>query len=51
LLHVLSFLKAQGIRAAEDDWPKYVEEEPEVYKQEELDALFAACTEQERLWF
>lgn len=51
--NVMSFLKAQNIRglAKKNDWPSYVEEEPEVYEQEELDALFAACNEQERLSF
>ena len=51
--NVMSFLKAQGIRGlvGKNDWPRYVEEEPEVREQEELDTLFAACDEQERLWF
>ena len=34
-----------------NDWPRYTEEEPEVYEQEELDKLFAACDAEERLWF
>jgi hypothetical protein len=34
-----------------NDWPRYTEEEPEIYEQEELDALFKACDDQERLWF
>ena len=52
-LHVLGFLKAQGIRAlvSKKDWPRFVQEEPEVYEQEELDTLFAACDAEERLWF
>lgn len=50
---VMSFLKAQGIRklVSKNDWPRYTETEPEIYEQEELDKLFAACTAQERLWF
>jgi integrase/recombinase XerD len=50
---VISFLKAQGIRGLvnKNDWPRYTEEEPEIYEQEELDALFAACDAEERLWF
>jgi site-specific recombinase XerD len=34
-------LKAQGIRglAGKNDWPRYTEEEPEVYELEELDKL------------
>jgi len=51
--NVMSFLKANGIRglAKKNDWPRYTEEEPEIYENEELDALFAACDEEERLWF
>ena len=50
---VMSFLKAQGIRGlvGKNDWPRYTEAEPEIYEQEELDALFAACHADERLWF
>ena len=51
--NVMSFLKAHGVRGLvkKADWPQYTEEEPEVYEQEELDTLFAACDAQERLWF
>jgi integrase len=51
--NVMSFLKAQGVRGlvGKNDWPRYTEEEPEIYEQEELDTLFKACDEQERLWF
>ena len=51
--NVMSFLKAHNIRglAKKNDWPSYVEEEPEVYEQAELDKLFAACDITERLWF
>src|SRR5438093_845397 len=51
--NVMTFLKAQGIRglAQKNDWPRYVEEEPEIYEREELDTLFADCEERERLWF
>jgi integrase len=51
--NVMSFLKAHNIRglAKKNDWPSYTEEEPEIYEQEELDKLFAACDGQERLWF
>jgi hypothetical protein len=34
-----------------NDWPRYTEEEPEIYEQEELDKLFAACDAEERLWY
>ena len=49
----MSFLKAQGIRGmvGKNDWPRYVEEEPEVYEREELDTLFGVCDQQEKLWF
>ncbi|MFZ0277106.1 MAG: tyrosine-type recombinase/integrase [Candidatus Sulfotelmatobacter sp.] len=51
--NVITFLKANGIRglAGKNDWPRYTEEEPEIYEQEELDKLFAACDEEERLWY
>jgi len=51
--NVMSFLKVNGIRGLvkKTDWPRYTEEEPEIYEQEELDALFNACDDQERLWF
>jgi integrase len=51
--NVMTFLKANGIRglAGKNDWPRYVEEEPEVYEREDLDTLFGACDGQERLWF
>ena len=49
----MSFLKAQGIRGLvlKNDWPRYTEEEPEIYEREELEQLFAACDEDEQLWF
>jgi integrase/recombinase XerD len=61
--NVMSFLKAQGALKKnkkgiltpagvdKNDWPRFVEEEPEIYEKEELDALFAACDDQERVWF
>jgi integrase len=51
--NVMTFLKAQGIRGLVDknDWPRFVEEEPEVYEQEELDMLFKVCDSEERLWY
>jgi integrase/recombinase XerD len=51
--NVMTFLKANGIRGlvGKNDWPRYVEEEPEVYEREDLDTLFGACNAQERLWF
>jgi integrase len=51
--NVMSFLKAQGIRGlvGKNDWPRFVEEEPEIYEKEELDSLLAECGSEERLWF
>jgi integrase len=51
--NVMSFLKANGIRglAGKNDWPRYTEEEPEIYDQDDLDTLFKACDDQEQLWF
>ena len=51
--NVMTFLKSQGVRGLlrKDDWPKFVEEEPEIYEKEDLETLFKACTEEERLWF
>jgi integrase/recombinase XerD len=50
---VMAFLKANSIRGlvGKNDWPRYTEEEPEMYEQDELDKLFKACTEEERLWY
>jgi len=51
--NVMSFLKANRIGglAGKNDWPRYVEDEPEIYEREDLDKFFAACDEDERLWF
>jgi integrase/recombinase XerC len=49
----MSFLKAQGLRGIvqKNDWPKFVQEEPEVYEKDDLAKLFAACDPGERLLF
>jgi integrase/recombinase XerD len=51
--NVMTFLKAQGIRGlvGKNDWPRFTEEEPEIYEEEQLDKLFAACDDEERLWY
>jgi integrase len=51
--NVMSFLKAHGIRGlvGKNDWPRFTEEEPEIYEKEELEELFAACDSAERLWY
>ena len=50
---VMTFLKAHGIRGlvGKNDWPRFTEEEPEIYEQEELDKLFKACDPEERVWY
>jgi integrase/recombinase XerD len=51
--NVMGFLKACGIRGLvkKNDWPRFTEEEPEIYEKDDLDALFKAATTDERLWF
>lgn len=51
--NLMTFLKAQGIRglAGKNDWPRYVEAEPEIYEKEELDTLFKAADAEQRLWY
>jgi integrase/recombinase XerD len=50
---IMSFLKTNGIRGlvGKNDWPRYVEDEPEICEREDLNKFFAACEERERLWF
>lgn len=47
----MGFLKLHGVRpgVTKHDWPKYVEEEPEIYEEQQLETFFAACDEYERL--
>ena len=49
----MSFLKANSVRGivGKNDWPRYTEEEPEIYEPEDLGKLFKTCDEEERLWF
>ncbi len=51
--NLMAFLIANGIRGlvGKNDWPRYTEEEPEMYEKEELGKLFAACDAEERLWY
>jgi integrase/recombinase XerD len=51
--NLMTFLKANDIRGlvGKNDWPRYTEEEPETYEQEDLAKLFTACDAEERLWF
>jgi hypothetical protein len=50
---LISFLKAKGIRglAAKRDWPRFTEQDVEVYERHELTALFAHCEDRERILF
>jgi len=49
--NVMAFLKANNVRglAQKNDWPRFVEEEPEIYEREELKKLWKACGVEERL--
>ena len=49
----MSFLKHYDVKPKikPHDWPKFVEEEPEIYDQETLDKFFAACDADELLLF
>lgn len=51
--NVMSFLKHYDVKPKikPHDWPKFVEEEPEIYDQETLDKFFAACDDDELLLF
>jgi len=51
--NLMSFLKAQGIRGlvGKNDWPRFTEEEPEIYEQGEQGKLFGSCDAEERLWY
>lgn len=51
--NVMTFLKAQGmkIKLRKTDWPNYVESEVEIYEKAELDKLFAASTDLEKLYW
>jgi integrase/recombinase XerD len=51
--NVMTFLKWADIRIklTKHDWPKYTEEEVEIYSPEELTAFFSSCTETEKVWF
>jgi len=51
--NVMSFLKHHDVKpkVKPHDWPKFVEEEPEIYAQETLYKFFAACDDDELLLF
>lgn len=51
--NTMTFLKDNDIRAIVKaaDWPKFVEEEPEVYEQEDLAKLHSVSGAEERLWW
>jgi hypothetical protein len=47
--NLMAFLKANGIRGlvGKSGWPRYTEEEPEMYEKEELGKRFAVCDAKE----
>ncbi len=53
--NVMTFLKlhkvTDNLNITKHDWPKFTQEVPETYKQEELDLFFANCNETETVWF
>jgi len=51
--NVMTFLKANKVRdiVGKADWPRYTEQEPEIYEPEELTKLFNACDAEERVWY
>jgi integrase/recombinase XerD len=51
--NLMTFLKASGVRGliGKNDWPRYVEEEPEIYEESDINTLFAACDSRERARF
>jgi len=48
----MTFLKHNDMKPKikAHDWPRFVEEEPEMYEQETLGKFFAACDGDERLF-
>jgi integrase/recombinase XerD len=51
--HLLTFLKSCGIEKllTKTDKVRYVQSEPEIYDADQLDAFFAACDSDERVFF
>ena len=51
--NVMTFLKWAGVRnvVSKGDWPKFTEEEPEVYEKDDLAKLMAVSDTQEKLWW
>lgn len=51
--NVMTFLKASGRTSVvkSGDWPRFVEEEPEVYDKADLKKLYAVSDTQEALWW
>lgn len=52
-LRVVIFLKACGIKSLvnRNDWPKYTEEDVEIYEADELEKFFNACSFEEKVMF
>ena len=57
LLKFIAFLRDEKEHAARtvagkfNDRPKFTQEEAEIYEQEDLNKLWAACDKKERLWY
>lgn len=51
--NVMAFLKHHDVKPKikAHDWPRFVEEEPQIYEQETLDKFFAECGDDEGLLF
>jgi integrase/recombinase XerD len=49
----MTFLKAQKVTGLlqKGDWPRYTEDEPEIYEPEDLAKFFAACDPTEKMYF
>ena len=49
----MTFLKWAGVRnvVSKGDWPKFTEEEPEVYEKDDIAKLMAVSDTQEKLWW
>jgi integrase/recombinase XerD len=51
--NVMTFLKWTGVRniVNKGDWPRFTEEEPEVYEKDDIEKLMAVSDTQEKLWW
>lgn len=51
--NVMSFLKIHKLNdiVNKNDWPKFTQQEVDIYEQEDLNILYASCTPHEMLWW